>query len=152
MSDDLALLDTWCDGLLARLEHDRRRLLARELAKDLREENARRIAEQKNPDGSDYEPRRPQLRKKGQRGRLKTAMFTKLRTSRFMHLRASQDAASVVIDSAAQRIATVHHYGLRDRVNKRGLSVQYPERKLLGFNATLIERIRDRVIQHLAGA
>ncbi|MCZ5524260.1 phage virion morphogenesis protein, partial [Escherichia coli] len=30
-------------------------------------------------------------------------------------------------------IACVHHYGLRDRVSRRGLKVQYPERRLLGF-------------------
>jgi phage virion morphogenesis protein len=50
----------------------------------------------------------------------------------------------------AQRIATVHHFGLRDRLNKNGLMAQYPARELLGLDAGDVETITDLVLRHLA--
>ncbi|HDT5146447.1 TPA: phage virion morphogenesis protein [Klebsiella michiganensis] len=35
------------------------------------------------------------------------------------------------------RIARVHHYGLRDRVTRKGTEVRYALRRLLGFNEEL---------------
>ncbi|MFV1134945.1 phage virion morphogenesis protein, partial [Klebsiella pneumoniae] len=44
------------------------------------------------------------------------------------------DSASVEFEGRVQRIARVHHYGLRDRVSRRGPEVQYSHLRLLGIN------------------
>jgi len=144
-------LDAWCSDLITQLEPAARRTLARELAKGLRETQGQRIAAQKNPDGSDYAPRKPQLKRKVRPGRVR-AMFSKLRTSKYLNVESSPDSAVVVFAGEVQRIAKVHHEGLRDRVNKRGLTVQYPARELLGFTGPEVEQIKDVVIRHLDGA
>ncbi|ECN4641737.1 phage virion morphogenesis protein, partial [Salmonella enterica subsp. enterica serovar Enteritidis] len=46
----------------------------------------------------------------------------------------STDSASVQFEGKVQRIARVHHYGLRDRVSRKGPEVRYAERRLLGVN------------------
>ncbi len=46
--------------------------------------------------------------------------------------------------------AAVHQFGLRDRVNKAGMEVQYARRELLGFADGDVERIADLVLAHLA--
>lgn len=61
-------------------------------------------------------------------------MFVKLKTAKYLKTKATGDSAEVAFVPAVQRLARVHHYGLRDRVSKRGIVVKYSERKLLGFN------------------
>ncbi|STP21017.1 phage tail protein [Escherichia coli] len=87
---------------------------------------------QRNPDGSSYEPRRVTARSK--KGRIKRQMFAKLRTTKYLKTAASADSASVQFEGKVQRIARVHHYGLRDRVSRKGPEVRYAERRLLGLN------------------
>ena len=50
-----------------------------------------------------------------------------------------------------QRIARVHHYGLRDRVSRKGPEVRYAERRLLGVNDDVEAMTRDMILQWLAG-
>ncbi len=150
-SADFGKLDAWFSDLITQLEPAARRTLAREIAKCLRESQSKRIAAQKNPDGSDYAPRKPQLKHKVRPGRVR-AMFAKLRTTKYLNVKSSQDSAVVVFAGEVQRIARVHHYGLRDRVNQRGLTVQYAARELLGFTAPEVEKIKELVLTHLAGA
>ena len=64
-------------------------------------------------------------------------MFTKLRTAKYLKTAASTDTASVQFAGQVQRIARVHHYGLRDRISRRRPEVRYAERKLLGVNSTV---------------
>lgn len=70
-------------------------------------------------------------------------MFAKLRTAKYLKAVASRDAASVEFESRVQRIARVHHYGLRDRVNRKGLVIRYAERQLLGINSEVKALIMD---------
>lgn len=67
-------------------------------------------------------------------GRIRRQMFAKLRTTKYLKAVANQDAASVEFESRVQRIARVHHYGLRERVSRKGPEVKYAERRLLGIN------------------
>lgn len=137
-------LDAWLVGILTRLDAPARRVLARAVAVELRRRQAARIAAQRNPDGSAYVPRKPQLRHK--RGSIRRAMFMRLRLVRYLKDQADDNAAVVTFAGTAQRIAQVHHFGLRDRVNKRGLTAQYAARQLLGFDAADIEAVADLVI------
>ncbi|MCP6525062.1 phage virion morphogenesis protein, partial [Klebsiella pneumoniae] len=56
-----------------------------------------------------------------------------LRTTKYLKTAASADSASVQFEGKVQRIARVHHYGLRDRVSRKGPEVRYAERRLLGI-------------------
>lgn len=147
MMDDLAQLDIWCQNMLAAIGPAGRAVLARTIAADLRTSNRRRIASQTNVDGSAYAPRVPRLRKK--QGRLRRAMFPKLRGK--LNASSSADAAILEFASDVSRVASVHHYGLRDRVSRRGgTEYQYPSRELIGISNDDIETIKTIILSRLA--
>ncbi|HDH1455051.1 TPA: phage virion morphogenesis protein [Klebsiella quasipneumoniae subsp. quasipneumoniae] len=129
---ELQEVDAWLDALLAGLEPAARKRMMRDLAQQLRRSQQKNIRMQRNPDGTTYEPRRVRARTK--QGRIRRQMFAKLRTTKYLKALASQDAASVEFESRVQRIARVHHYGLRDRVRRKGPEVKYAKRRLLGIN------------------
>ncbi|MBW0067971.1 phage virion morphogenesis protein, partial [Escherichia coli] len=106
------------------------------------------IRMQRNPDGSSYEPRRVTARSK--KGRIKRQMFAKLRTTKYLKTAASADSASVQFEGKVQRIARVHHYGLRDRVSRKGPEVRYAERRLLGVNDEAEMITRDIFFRYLS--
>lgn len=128
---ELQKVDDWLSALLANLEPAARSRMMRQLAQELRRTQQQNIRMQRNPDGSSYEPRRVTARSK--KGRIKRQMFTKLRTTKYLKTAASADSASVQFEGKVQRIARVHHYGLRDRVSRKGPEVRYAERRLLGI-------------------
>ncbi|MBF4178972.1 phage virion morphogenesis protein [Lelliottia nimipressuralis] len=131
--DNLHKVDAWLAALLANLEPAARQRMMRELAQELRRNQQNNIRLQRNPDGSGYEPRKVTARTK--KGRIKRQMFAKLRTAKYLKTAASADSASVQFAGMVQRIARVHHYGLRDRVSREGPVVRYAERRLLGLNS-----------------
>ncbi|MBU9391886.1 phage virion morphogenesis protein, partial [Burkholderia multivorans] len=131
MADRLSRVEEWASALLGQLTSAQRARLAKELAEELRRRQSRRIAEARNPDGSRYAPRKPQARRK--KGRIRRAMFAKLRTARFLKTTSSADASVLHFTRDVERIALVHQKGLRDRVQRDGPIVQYPARELLGL-------------------
>ncbi len=141
-------LEAWLAGMLTKLDAPARRTLARAVAVELRRRQAARIAEQRNPDGSPYVPRKPQLRHRA--GRIRRAMFTRLRLARYMKTEADANTAAVTFAGNALRIATVHQFGLRDRVNRTGLTARYPARELLGLDDGDLQRITDIALMHLS--
>ena len=140
-------LDAYLVGLLAKLEAPQRRALARAIAVELRRRQSARVATQRNPDGTAYEPRKPQLRHK--RGGIRRSMFTRLRMAKYMRIEASPNAAVITFAGKVQRIASVHHFGLRDRVNANGMTAKYPARELLGLDAGDIGSVLDHVLDHV---
>lgn len=130
--DNLHKVDEWLAALLANLEPAARQRMMRELAQELRRNQQQNIRLQCNPDGSGYEPRKVTARTK--KGRIKRQMFAKLRTTKYLKTAASSDSASVQFEGRVQRMARVHHYGLRDRVSRKGPEARYAERRLLGIN------------------
>lgn len=135
--------DDRLNGLIAALSPASRRKLAGEIAKELRKSQQQRIKQQKAPDGSPYQARKRQpLRAKT--GRIKRAMFQKLRTSRYMKATGRENRAVVEFTGKVQRIAQIHQCGLKDRPNNHSQYVKYAERKLLGLNhgdTDMIEQI-----------
>lgn len=130
---DFKSFDDKLAGLLASLSPTGRRKLAGEIAKELRKSQQQRIKQQKNPDGSPYQARKRQpLRAKT--GRIKRAMFQKLRASRYMKATGRENSAVVEFTGKVQRIARVHQYGLKDRPNPHAQNVQYAQRRLLGLD------------------
>ena len=146
--DDLQRVDDWLAALLANLEPAARNRMMRQLAQELRRSQQQNIRLQRNPDGTAFEARRVTARSK--KGRIKRQMFAKLRTTKYLKAVASKDAASVEFESRVQRIARVHHYGLRDRVSRKGPEVKYAERRLLGINDESEDITRDVLLRWLS--
>ncbi|MFJ5855350.1 phage virion morphogenesis protein [Enterobacter cancerogenus] len=145
---DFKPFDDQLAGLLAALSPSARRKLAGEIAKQLRAAQQQRIKQQKAPDGSPYQARKRQpLRAKS--GRIKRAMFQKLRTSRYMKAAGRENSAVVEFTGKVQRIARVHQYGLKDRPNAHAQDVQYAERQLLGFSQADKQLVETLTIKHL---
>ena len=152
--DDLQRLEDWVSPLLTRLSAAEQRGLARAVARDLRASNTTTMRAQQAPDGTAWEPRQNKLR--DERGRIRKKakaqdMFVKLRAAK--HLKASATASEAVVGfvGRAERIARVHHFGLRDRVKPGGPEYDYPARQLLGITDAQIERVRELLLKHLAG-
>lgn len=145
---ELQEVDAWLDALLAGLEPAARKRMMRELAQQLRRSQQKNIRMQRNPDGTAYEPRRVTARTK--QGRIRRQMFAKLRTTKYLKAIASQDTASVEFESRVQRIARVHHYGLRDRVSRKGMEVRYAKRRLLGMNHETDMLIQGKLFEYLS--
>ncbi|HCR1966106.1 phage virion morphogenesis protein [Enterobacter cloacae] len=145
--DDLQRVDDWLAALLANLEPAVRNRMMRQLAQELRRSQQQNIRLQRNPDGTTFEPRRVTARSK--KGRIKRQMFAKLRTTKYLKTAATADSASVQFDGKVQRIARVHHYGLRDRVRRNGPEARYPARRLLGVNDEVETVTRDTLLHWL---
>lgn len=148
--DEIDRLADWVVPLLAALQPQQRRQLARQIARELRADNTKHMRAQVAPDGSPWTPRKAQPARE-QRGKLRTgAMFTKMRMARHFKTRATDSEAAAFFAGMTERIARVHHYGLRDRVTPGGPEVEYPERRLLGITPEFAQRVQDRIISHLA--
>lgn len=146
--DDLQRVDDWLAALLANLEPAARNRMMRQLAQELRRSQQQNIRLQRNPDGTAFEGRRVTARSK--KGRIKRQMFAKLRTTKYLKTAATADSASVQFDGKVQRIARVHHYGLRDRVRRNGPEARYPARRLLGVNDEVETITRDTLLRWLS--
>ncbi|HCM9292978.1 phage virion morphogenesis protein [Enterobacter hormaechei] len=142
---DFKPFDNQLAGLLAALSPAGRRKLAGEIAKQLRTAQQQRIKQQKAPDGSPYQARKRQPLKAKQ-GRIKRAMFQKLRTNRYIKASGRENVAVVEFTGKVQRIARIHQYGLKDRPNPHAKEVQYPERPLLGLDREAIQLIEERLL------
>ena len=140
-------IDSALGALLTRVSPAARRRLARELASRLRQRNQARIAAQTGPDGTPFAARKP-ARFRARTGTIRRAMFSKLRTARWLKTGASPDSASVGFVTRVGRIAAVHQYGLRDRV-RPGVDTVYPRRPLLGITPQDEEDVTDTVLAHL---
>lgn len=149
--NDFDQFEARLSGLIQNLEPTAQRLLARTIAQRLRDSQSKRIGLQRNPDGTAYEPRKPQLRLRNKKGRMRRIMFAKLKQPKFLKASTTSSSAVVSFIGQVEGIARVHQYGLRDKVNRRrNLEVQYPQRQLLGISAYDESLIHDLVIEHLA--
>jgi phage virion morphogenesis protein len=153
--DELRALEKWAGGLLAQLSPAARRTAMRDVARELRRSQQARIASQRNPDESAYEPRKARAAKGGKKlrekkGRIKrAAMFAKLRTARFLKIEADAMGLAIGFAGRVSRVARVHQYGLTDRVAPHGVEYKYPTRALLGFTDADHELIRDMLLKNL---
>lgn len=144
---ELHEVDAWLDALLAQLEPSARTKMLREVARDVRRIQQANITAQRAPDGTAWEPRRATARTKP--GRIRRKMFAKLKTTKYLKAQASANQAEIAFAPAVQKLARVHHYGLRDRVNRRGTMVKYAERPLLGVNGEVESSVRDTLLRWL---
>ncbi|CAN7512614.1 phage virion morphogenesis protein [Acidovorax sp. LjRoot129] len=131
-----------------------RRVLARDVARYLRAGNVANMRAQQAPDGTPWEPRKPNALRQARGAVRRTVnkplpMFQKLHTAKHLKAQGLADEAVLQFVGRADRIARVHHFGLEDRVKPGGPTYRYPTRRLLSITADQVERIRDLVIFHL---
>jgi phage virion morphogenesis protein len=147
-TDDLSRLTQWADGLLASLEPAARRQLAGEMARKLRDSQASRIRANVQPDGSPMSQRKPQPKLKKGRGRLRRKMFFKITSKTWLKASASPSQAVVEFVGTANRLATIHHHGLKERI--KGREIRYPARELLGITEQERDLLENILLTHLA--
>lgn len=145
-TDDLSRLTHWADGLLVSMEPAARRQLAGEMARTLRASQAQRIRANRQPDGSPMAPRKPQPKLKQGRGRLRRKMFYKISNPTWLKARASEQQAVVEFVGTANRLATIHQYGLKDRI--KGREIRYPTRELLGITNQEVDKLEELLVTH----
>lgn len=145
---ELHEVDAWLNSLLAQLEPSARKRMLREVARDVRRIQQANITAQRAPDGTAWEPRRATARTKP--GRIRRKMFAKLKTTKYLKAQASADQAEIAFAPAVQKLARVHHYGLRDRVNRRGTMVKYAERQLIGLNQEAEMTVQEILVRWLS--
>lgn len=153
MADALDELANWAAPLLQRLEPASRKTAMQAVAKYLRASQTVRIAAQRNPDGSPYEPRRPREQLAQRSGAIRRGMFAGLRKARNLQQRATPDSAMVGIRPNVSRVALVHQLGLRDKVDRRMASsptVRYARRELLGYTEADRRAIEDMLLDFIA--
>ena len=86
-----------------------------------------------------------------ERGKIrKKAMFNKLRTTKYLKIGASPDAATLTIPGRVGGIARVHQFGLRSKVSEKGPMHDYPQRELLGISRRDLEMISDEILNHVS--
>lgn len=153
---DLQPLADWLRPLLASLQPAARRRLAARVARDVRRQTQRTMRAQTDPEGQPWEKRKADiLQKNGPRARLRKKvargpMFKRLARASNLKTEASPDAAVVAFAGRVQRIASVHHWGLVDRVAAYNRVMHtYAERPLLGISDDMQALIRAAVIEHL---
>ncbi|WP_345753778.1 phage virion morphogenesis protein [Klebsiella pneumoniae] len=145
---ELHEVDAWLAALLSKLEPAARKKMLREVARDVRRIQQANITAQRSPDGTAWEPRRVTARSK--KGRIRRGMFAKMKTAKYLKAQASTDAAEIAFVPGVQKLARVHHYGLRDRVSRRGPVVKYAERPLLGMNSEVESSVRETLLLWLS--
>lgn len=133
-------------SLLKNVSPSGRRKMSKVIALQLRANQSDQILANKDPSGKSFKERKSQKRKGAKRGK----MFKKL--GRRRSLSARYNAAEALINFRGHNlgIAKTHQDGGFGVVNKQGLKIRYPERKLLGISKKDRELVRDTIIGVLA--
>lgn len=146
-TDDLSRLTQWADGLLASMEPAARRQLAGEMARTLRASQTHRIRANIQPDGSPMTPRKPLKKLAKKRGATRRKMFQHLVSPRWLKATSTEHQAIVEFVGSANRLATIHQYGLKDRI--KGREIRYPARELLGITEQERDQLETTLLAHL---
>ncbi|MDX7670242.1 phage virion morphogenesis protein [Aeromonas caviae] len=146
-TDDLSRLTSWADGLLASMEPVARRQLAGEMARAVRASQTQRIRANIQPDGSPMVPRKPLKKLAKKRGAARRKMFQRLVSPRWLKATSTEHQALVEFVGSANRLATIHQYGLKDRI--KGREISYPARELLGITHQEVEQLEELLLAQL---
>ena len=144
---ELSEVDAWLTAMVENLQPAARKKMLRELAQEVRRNQQANIRLQRDPEGQAFTPRKITARSK--KGRIKRQMFSKLRTAKYLKASADSSTATVEFIGQVQKVARVHHYGLRDRVRPNGPTVKYDKRRLLGLNKDSHTRMEEIIMSHI---
>ena len=68
-------------------------------------------------------------------------MFHPLVSPRWLKATSTEDQAVIEVVGSANRLATIHQYGLKDRI--KGREISYPARELLGLETKELEKMEE---------
>ena len=145
---NLELLTEHLGTMLKQLSDSERRKLEMHIARKLRASQKKRITGQKNPDGSAYVPRKERLRNK--KNKIKNKMFNVIKNAKYMRTERTAQGLAIGFTGRVAFIARVHHFGLKDKVDRDGPVVKYASRELLGFTDEEIKMIENDVLDYLS--
>jgi len=145
---ELQLVNDWLEVLINSLSAPVRKEMARIITMKLHASKQQNIKRQQAPDSKPFKPRKTQ-QVRSKKGRIKREMFAKLRTAKYMKTQASPDEPIIKFAGNAQRMARVHHFGLRNRSARKGKEVQYESRPLMGISQRDISIIEELLINSL---
>ncbi|PKQ79678.1 oxidoreductase [Aeromonas sobria] len=146
-TDELSRLTRWADGLLASMTPAARRQLMGEIARNLRASQSKRIRANIQPDGSPMTTRKPLKKLAKKRGTTRSKMFQHLVSPRWLKATSTENQAVVEFVGSANRLATIHQYGLKDRI--KGREIRYPAREMLGVTTEEVEQLEELLLAHL---
>ena len=146
-TDELNRLVSWADALLASMTPAARRQLMGELARNLRASQSKRIRANIQPDGSPMTPRKPLKKLAKQRGATRRKMFQHLVSPRWLKATSTEHQAVIEFVGSANRLATIHQYGLKDRI--KGREISYPARELLGITTPEAKQLEELLLVHV---
>ena len=109
------------------------------MARNLRASQSKRIRANIQPDGSPMTPRKPLKKLAKKRGATRRKMFQHLVSPRWLKATSTEHQAVVEFVGSANRLATIHQYGLKDRI--KGREIRYPARELLGVTTEEVEQV-----------
>lgn len=142
---ELQLVNDRLEALISSLSAPARKEMARSIGRKLRASQQQNIKRQQAPDGTPFKPRKTQS-VRSKKGRIKREMFAKLRTAKYLKTQASPNEAVIEFAGNVQRMARVHHYGLRDRPSLISKDVKYEARPLLGISTQDTKLILDSIM------
>lgn len=145
---ELEALTEHLGSMLNQLSDQERRKLEMQIGRKLRASQKSRITKQQNPDGSAYVPRKFRFRDK--KNKIKNKMFNLIKNAKYMRFEHTAQGIAIGFAGRVAFIARVHQYGLRDKVEKDGPTVQYASRELLGFTAEEMDMIETEVFKFIS--
>ncbi len=138
-------LQPWLQAYIDRLSPAQRKKLMRTIAQNLAKTNRQRMSAQQSPSGETWQERKPQRDKKNNRKKL----FIKLRQAKRLRKRVQGERIIVGFSGSAGRIARIHHYGLRQRLQFG--EADYPARELIGIPDTDKKMTEQTILSHIEG-
>ena len=139
---DIATLE----ALYASLSAGQRRKLMRGIITDVRREQLKRIASQRDPEGNKFAPRAPAQKRADQK---RGPMFPRLRLIKHTLIKANENEGVMGFKGRTERIAAAHQFGKMDVPRKGWRPVRYPVRELLGISAHTERIVMAAVETHL---
>lgn len=143
-------LDKWISDALSALTPVERRALFRRIGRQVAARVRARMLRQRDPDGAAWAPRA-----RDRHGKVRTTakMMVGLRAARRLKATATQDGSEIGWTGRMARIASVHHHGGVDFVDRKAsdTTARYPVRRLIGVTAEEGAQVRALVLEHLSG-
>lgn len=134
------------EALYASLSTGQRRKLMRGIITDVRREQLKRIAKQRDPDGAKFAPRAPAQNRADQ---ARGPMFPKMRLIKNTLIQSNEREGVMGFKGRTERIARVHQFGEKDVPRKGWRPVRYPVRQLLGISSETERIVMASIEKHL---
>ncbi|MEG2268834.1 MAG: phage virion morphogenesis protein, partial [Acinetobacter sp.] len=90
------------------------------------------------------------FRLRDKKNKIKNKMFNLIKNAKYRRFERTAQGIAIGFAGRVAFIARVHQYGLRDKVEKDGPTVQYASRELLGFTVEEMDMIETEVLKFIS--